>query len=346
MNCFDLNCCGRGADCKRICPYNPDFMRRLEEVGGLKFDDLKPLPQRSAELPLYVPVIDHKQGRYGTLDYPTVALSTYRVIRRKGKRYRTLAEGPKDLRAAFGVAKDARIILRGTDKDPPLERYWQYGDRDDAAGQLAALGVSLIVAPNFSHMLNVPRSEHLYNRRRQLLCIERMVESGLNVAPHLSAVTPGDWDFWRGYLSENATALYVAKEFQTGNKSRSEGRRSIESLADLQQDIGRKLHPIVIGGAQFVEYVAARFETFTLVDSLPFAKTTRRRLFDLTAGKSPWRETWTLINQGIDQILDHNVCRYAPWIEQRASYERSRPTLFKDVHSSSNRITIPAAQAV
>ncbi len=347
MNCFDLNCCGGKADCKRIClNNNPDFMRRLEEVGGLRFDDLKPLSQRSAELPQYVPVIDHRKDRYGTLDYPAIALSTYRVVRLKGKRYRTLTDDPKALRAAFGVAEDARDILRGTARDPLLERYWQYGDRDDAAGQLAALGVSLIIAPNFSHVLNVPRSEHLYNRRRQILCIESMVESGLNVAPHLSAVTPGDWDFWRGYLSENETVLRVAKEFQTGNKNRTQGRLSIESLADLQQALGRKLHPIVIGGAQFVEYVAARFETFTLIDSVPFAKTTRRRLFDPAAGKSPWRETWSLIGQGIDHILDHNVRRYAPWIEQRALFERSRPNLFMDVQPASKRIVTISAQAV
>lgn len=347
MNCFDLSCCGGEAGCKRICPHNhPDFMRRLEEVGGLRFDDLKSLAQRPAELPQYVPVIDHKKGRHGTLDYPAAALSTYRVVRLKGRRYRALADNPRDLRAAFGIAEDARVILRGTARDPSLERYWQYGDRDDAARQLAALGVSLIIAPNFSHVLNVPRSEHLYNRRRQLLCIESMVESGLNVAPHLSAVARGDWDFWRGYLSDNEAVMYVAKEFQTGNKNRTQGRRSIESLADLQQDIGRKLHPIVIGGAQFVEYVAARFETFTLLDSVPFAKTTRRRLFDLAAGKSPWRETWTLLGQGLERNLDHNVRRYAPWIEQRASFERSRPTLPKAVTPSAGRIAVPVAHSV
>lgn len=348
LNCFDLNCCGGETDCKRICPYNnPDFMRRQEEVGGLKrFDDLKPLTQRSAKLPQYVPVIDHKNNRYGSLDYPAIALSVYRVVRLKGKRYQTLTDDPKELRAAFGITEDAQVILRGTARDPLLERYWQYGDRDDAAGQLAALGVSLIIAPNFSHVLNVPRSEHLYNRRRQLLCIESMADSGLNVAPHLSAVTPGDWDFWRGYLSDNETVLYVAKEFQTGNKNRIQGRLSIESLADLQQDIGRKLHPIVIGGAQFVEFVAARFETFTLIDSVPFAKTTRRRLFDPSAGKSPWRETWSLIGQGIDHILAHNVHRYAPWIEQRATFERSRPDFFKSVRSSLKRVTAPSVQVV
>lgn len=347
LNCFDLNCCGGKTDCKRICPYNnPDFMRRLEEVGGLKFDDLKPLTQRSTELPQYVPVIDHKSDRYDSLNYPAVALSTYRVVRLRGKRYRALTDNPKELRAAFGVAEDAQVILRGTARDPLLERYWQYGDRDNVAGQLAAIGVSLIVAPNFSHVLNVPRPEHLYNRRRQLLCIESMVESGLNVAPHLSAVTPGDWAFWRSYLSDNATVLYVAKEFQTGNKNRRQGHLSIESLSDLQQDIGRKLHPIVIGGAQFVEYIAARFATFTLIDSAPFAKATRRRLFDPAAGKSPWRETWSLIGQGIDHILDHNVHRYAPWIEQRASFERSRPYLFKDVQPALKQIAVPSAQAV
>ncbi len=347
LNCFDLNCCGQGGECGRVCAYNPDFMRRLEEVGGLRFDDLRPVVQRRAELPRYVPVIDHRLGRHDVLHYPAVALNTYRVIRVKGNKYRTLSESPEHIRAAFGIAKDTRIILRGTARDPFLERYWQYGERDDAAGQLAALGVTLTIAPNFSHVLNVPRTEHLYNRKRQLRCIEEMVEAGLNVAPYLSAVVPGDWDFWREYLGDNGTISYVAKEFQTGDRSPTQGRKSIDALASLQNSLGRKLHPLIIGGAQFVEYVAARFEAFTLIDSAPFVKTNRRRRFAISPGKHPWRESWTLIGQGLDHILDDNVSRYASWIEQRISFERSRIANSREGgSSSSSRSGLTTARAV
>lgn len=326
LNCFDIACCGTGT-CDRVCPFKKgDYIERLREVRGLRFNDLRPISQLSVNLPRYVPVVYHRSKRYGHFDYPAVALDTYRVVRLKRGKYRTIASDPVALRSAFGVAPGARVILRGTARDPFLERYWQYGERDEAAQQLAALGVALIIPPNFSHFLRVPRTDNLFNRKRQLICIEEMNEAGLTVAPHLSAVTPGDWDFWQGYLRDNPSIRYVSKEFQTGNKSRSQGRRAIDAIALLQDALGRSLHPVMLGGSQFTEYAATRFCDFTLIDAEPFVKTCHRRRFDLKAGRRPWRESYTLIDQGLDQNFDANVADYARWIEMRSSFEQRRPT--------------------
>jgi hypothetical protein len=66
---------------------------------------------------------------------------------------------------------------------------------------------------------------------------------------------PGDWHFWRSFLQVNSSVRVVALEFQTGNKNPTEGRKTIDHLTAIQTDIGRRLHPIVVGGAQFVEYL-------------------------------------------------------------------------------------------
>jgi Domain of unknown function (DUF4417) len=321
LNCFDLACCGTG-ECDRVCPYKPaDFVQRLREVRGLRFNDLKPVSQSPIQLPRYVPVVYHRYRRHDVFDYPMVALDTYRVIRLKRQKYQTVASNPLDLRSSFGLAPGVQVILRGTARDPFLERYWQYSQRDDAARQLAALGISLVIPPNFSHFLRVPRTDNLFNRKRQLICIEEMHEAGLTVAPHLSAVTHGDWDFWLQYLRDNPSIRYVSKEFQTGNKNSTQGRLAINAIASLQDALGRLLHPVIIGGSQFAEFAAARFRAFTLIDAVPFAKTAHRRRFDLAAGKRPWRETWTLIDQGLDYNLKANVSDYAAWIETRCSMQ-------------------------
>ncbi len=323
LNCFDLACCGTGK-CDRVCPYKQaDFMKRLEEVRGLRFDDLKPVSQTPIELPQYVPVVYHRYRRHDLFDYPMVALDTYRVIRLNQQKYQTVASNPLDLRSTFGLAPGVRVILRGTARDPFLERYWQYSQRDEAARQLAALGMSLAIPPNFSHFLRVPRTDNLFNRKRQLICIEEMNGAGLMVAPHLSAVTHGDWDFWFQYLRDNPSIQYVSKEFQTGNKNRTQGQLAINAIASLQDALGRSLHPVIIGGTQFAELFATRFRTFTLIDAEPFAKTHHRRRFDLGAGKRPWRETWTLIDQGLDQNFKANVADYASSIERRCSIQKS-----------------------
>lgn len=323
LNCFDLACCKTG-ECDRVCPYKPaDFMQRLAEVRGLRFNDLKPITQPSIDLPRYVPVVYHRYRRHGVLDCPMVALDTYRVIRLHQQKYRTIAGNPPDLRSTFGLAPGVRVILRGTARDPFLERYWQYSLRDDAARQLAALGISLVIPPNFSHFLRVPRTDNLFNRKRQLICVEEMHAAGLAVAPHLSAVTQGDWDFWLQYLRDNPTIRYVSKEFQTGNRNSIQGRLAINGIAALQDMLGRPLHPVIIGGSQFVEHAAARFRAFTLIDAEPFVKTCHRRRFDPGAGKRPWRETWTLIDQGLDHNLRANICDYSAWIEKRSSIQNS-----------------------
>ena len=90
----------------------------------------------------------------------------------------------------------------------------------NAPGQLARLGIDAAVAPNFSHFLGVPRTDNLFNRRRQLICISELAAAGILVMPHLSAVMPADWHYWQRLLEANQSVRYVAKEFQTGNQER------------------------------------------------------------------------------------------------------------------------------
>jgi hypothetical protein len=279
LDCFAHSCCGVGK-CDHVCPFHPDFQDQLCEVHGLRFDDLVRLEQRAQEVPFYVPVIDHKSLRFHTLNCPMVALDTYRVFRMVAGKYRAVAANAVDLRRMFGLDPSNRIIPRGTAQDRFLEWYWANRRGDRAPDQMAQLGIALVIGPNFSHFLDVPRTDNLFNRKRQLICLEEMAAAGLDAVPHLSAVAPGDWAFWRVYLRERETITYVAKEFQTGNKNKTQGRRAIDRLARLQDELGRALHPLVIGGGQFVEYVAARFPQFTLIDSEPFSRATRRRRSD------------------------------------------------------------------
>jgi hypothetical protein len=78
----------------------------------------------------------------------------------------------------------------------------------------------------------------------------------------------------------------------------------------LQDDANRPLAPIVIGGAQYVKTLARRFDTFSLLDSMPFAKAIHRQRFDPAVRKHPWRESFTLRGQGIEELLDENIRGY------------------------------------
>jgi hypothetical protein len=324
FDCFDQYClpeCDR-SQCDNVCPYNPRFRSFVAEVDGLRFDNLPPVRQVADALPRYIPVVHHASSRQTPLANPVVALDTYKVFRLEGEdKYAALVSSGEELRRAFCLAPATRIVLRGTAKDPLLERYWSYRRREGVAEQMAKLGVSLVIGPNYSHFLGVPRTDNLFNRKRQLICLGEISAAGMSPVPHLSAVQPGDWNFWRRYLGQNETITHVAVEFQTGNKNRTEGRKVIDQMALVQDAVGRALHPLAIGGGQFVEYLAGRFKRFSLIDSKPFVNAVNRQAFDRTAGGYPWRKCPTQNGQAIDHLLAQNLAGYAAWIEERASRE-------------------------
>ena len=132
------------------------------------------------------------------------------------------------------------------------------------------------------------------------------------------------------YLGQNTAITHVAVEFQTGNKNRAEGRKVLDQMALVQDAVGRALHPLAIGGGQFVEYLAGRFKRFSLIDSKPFMNAVNRQAFDRTAGKYPWRKCPTQNGRGIDHLLAQNIAGYAAWIDERA-------------HRAAEKTSVPAA---
>src|SRR5581483_9774766 len=151
--------------------------------------------------------------------------------------------------------------------------------RDRVPEQMARLGVEQVVGPNFSHFLDVPRPETLANRMRQLLCLEEMQRVGLSPIPHLSAAQTADWRFWKDFLRRSPSVRLVAVEFETGNRAPVEGMKVIDHLAAIQEALGRSLHLLAIGGAQFTEDIARHLGAFTVIDSNPFMKALKRQVF-------------------------------------------------------------------
>ena len=323
FDCFHHYCCGNKEGCDEVCPYNSNFFSRMAEVGGFRFDRVSTLEQPSVELPRYVPLIHHGYS-HRMIDVPVAALDTYQVFRLRNKQYRAIADDGVQLRQNFGLPSTTKIILRGTARDPLLEQYWAFRRRDGVAEKIGSLGVMLVIAPNFSHFLNVPRPDNLFNRMRHLICVTELAKAGVCVVPHLSATQPGDWRFWQSYLRQNKTVFLVAAEFQTGNKNPAEGRRVIEKIAAIQDALKRRLHPIAIGGTQFVRELAARFDTFTLIDSSPFMKAIKRRRINSTEYRKSWRDTFTLNGQGVDEIILENLKGHSAWIEEQQSQARAK----------------------
>ena len=250
-----------------------------------------------------------------------VSQPTYQVVGVEDDKMRTVADCPASLRRSFGLSPDAAVILRGVADDRPLERYWSYRRRDGIPQRLARLGVTLAVGPNFSHFLDVPRHDNLFNRKRQLLCLAEFAAVGMNPVPHLNAAQPGDWRYWRRFLAENPSVTVVAAEFETGNRSRCEGQRVVSELVALQQLAGRTLHPLVVGGTQFLERIATDFQAASFIDSTHFMKTVYRRSFVALGGteKARWKKFPTAPGEPLDNLLSHNLRGYSDWLDRRGA---------------------------
>lgn len=316
LDCFDQFCC-RDGKCDFVCPYKvEDYRRRMWEIGGMRFDNIPPLLQVQMDLPRYVPMVHHAYRRSAALRASVVALDPYKIFGLRGEKYVAVPNDGVALRRHFKIADDALVVLRGTAKDKVLERYWEYRRTDRVAEQVARLGVSLFVGPNYSHFLDVPRSDVLFNRKRQLLCLAELSEAGVSVAPNLSAVMPADWDFWAGFLRENPQLFHVAVNFQTGYRDHRQGLKAIARVRRIQDEIGRGLSLLLIGGAQYVRDLGGRFDSFTLIDSQPFKQAVYRKMFQPDGGhRRRWAETWTMEAQRIDGVMQSNMDGYASWVE-------------------------------
>lgn len=319
MNCFEQFCCQDGS-CDHVCPYKrEDYRRRMQEIGGLRFDDIPKLNQSPLDLPTYVPMIHHGSRRRTDLQADAVALDPYVIFGLRNGTYRSIADDGAALRHHFKIASTTKIVLRGTAEDSDLERYWSYRKTDHVLEQMASLGISLVIGPNYSQFLDTPRTDSLFNRKRQLLCLAEMSQAGISVAPHLSALMPPDWVFWTEFLRSNDQLRHIALNFQTGNKNWNEGTKVIDKIQKIQDEIGRSLVLVLIGGGQFVQYAARVLGQFVLIDSEPFTKSHRRRLFQPDGVKRRWKETWSLTGQPIDHILQENVDGYSQWVKSRSA---------------------------
>jgi hypothetical protein len=314
FTCFDLHCCGR-KDCDNVCLRNPSYQERLRDIQGFGSTGLGRLRQELMTLPQYVPMIHHGNNREKPLSCGVAAVDPYQIMRIKENRYQVIISDPAELRRKFQLDNDTNIILRGTAKDKPLERYWKYRRRDKVMDELIPLNISLFIGPNFSQFLDVPRTDNLYNRKRQLLCLSELSEAGISVAPHLSATMPADWKFWTDYLSDNSEVNHVAFNFQTGYRNFKQGMIALRAIEKMQQTLGRPLSLVLIGGAQYVNLASFIFEQTTLIDSAPFVKTVKRQqMFETTTGERCWRGVRTATGHPLDDLLVDNVTQYTGWV--------------------------------
>jgi hypothetical protein len=130
--------------------------------------------------------------------------------------------------------------------------------------------------------------------------------------------SPADWLYWETFLREHPEVVYVAGEFQTGLARPERGREAIEKVAEIQLRLGRPLHVVAVGASRFRSVLEENFDTWTVLDSVPFMKAVKRRA---AARVDLRRVRWErAVGEDVADLLLHNVGRYTQWM---AAYKRA-----------------------
>lgn len=308
FDCAGFCSCADPAACDMVCRNKAqEFFHRFQEVGGF---DLATTPRVQAlpvsALPDVVPLIDHKYSREAALPEKVVAISLYKLFSKSdgAPLVRTRAE----LAARFLIAEDATLVVTGVDRDPKLEAWWAFEDRERLLATLRDLKVALVTGPNFSLFTDTPRPDNLHSMKRIALSWAELMAGGVPAALHLNARTDQDYRRWAKFIAERDEVAVVAFEFGTG--AGYEGRIDwhVERLCALAEWVGRPLTLVLRGGIPALERLRSRFAQVMLIETDAFARTLKRRRAEIAAdGRLRWPRVTTEKGAPLDELLAHNI---------------------------------------
>src|SRR5690606_30898396 len=130
-----------------------------------------------------VELIYHGSRRQQALDAEVVALRLSDVVNFRAKTPKFASR--EALCEAFRLDPNCSIILTGVDHDSRIEPWWTLGSARPAIIQgLVALGVTLVTTPNFSLILDHPRTDDMHAMKRIAILFAEFLEHGMAAALH------------------------------------------------------------------------------------------------------------------------------------------------------------------
>jgi hypothetical protein len=162
---------------------------------------------------------------------------------------------------------------------------------------------ALLQVGSFNHR-EIPKLE----QQRGAMPRYVLVRSRLGRGDYPQPVAPIDWDFHESFLRAHPEVDQIALEFQTGLARLDRAALVFERLAAIQDRLQRRLHLFAIGASRYRTELPKRFDTFTILDSMPFMKAVKRR----AAGPIRRRVAWDRApDEDVADLVLHNVARYA-----------------------------------
>jgi hypothetical protein len=300
-------CCGNIATCSRVCRNHPDFPDRVREIAGFSLEGVPRVPGVPAiALPPVVPLIFHGKRRRRALDHDVAALPLYSMIDRQGGPKFATHEG---LCQEYRLRTGTRLVLTGTHRDAPIERWWGLGEQKRRAliASLSRIGVAVVTTPNYSIFSDIPRWDNLHAMKRIALVAGEFLAEGVQVALHVNGRTDMDFERWSEFVSQRTEVRILAYEFTTGTGWPGRREQHAIWLSQLARAASRPLDLIVRGGAEVLPSLEDTFARVTVLDSTAFMKTMKRQRAVRANGRVRWEASPTPPGQPLDDLLADNV---------------------------------------
>ncbi|WP_316226959.1 hypothetical protein [Bradyrhizobium sp. SZCCHNS3052] len=179
FDCLDL-CCNDPENCTRVCRKAPSarFVDQLREIDGFEFSNVPRAPRVTHKVQKdIVPLVYHGSGRVNMLVGDVFALRLTDVV---NFRERTLKFADRaSLCRAYRVPEDAQLILSGVNQDHRIEPWWTLGPaRIGLIEKMHRIGIDLVTTPNFSVVLDQPRTDDMHALKRILIIFAEFAEGG------------------------------------------------------------------------------------------------------------------------------------------------------------------------
>lgn len=317
FDCLDL-CCGNPASCNKVCPNAAErYVAYKRETLGFGLSNIPRAPALECQLGAeIVPLIYHGSARSKSFDTPSAALRLADIVDFRNARLRF--DSPMALRDAFRIDRRTKIVLTGVDHDARVESWWKLGaERRNLIRAMTNLEIALVTTPNFSVVLDNPRTADLHSMKRIAITFSEFQEAGISCALHPNGRTDRDFERWAEFVQERSEVSMLAYEFITGSANKDRIDSHIKGLSLISKAAGRDLSIIVRGNPQVIPLLRRSFERVIYIDTTAFIKA-HKRYSPIRSGNRilEWIPTPTPAGMSIDKMLSSNF-------EEQSAYLRS-----------------------
>lgn len=309
FDCLDM-CCKTPETCTRVCREQPAhvFVDQLREIDGFGLGNVQRAPRIDHPVTSeIVPLIYHGSRRTRELRNEAFALPLPDLV--NFRRGRLRFPNRAALTTHYRIPADAKIILSGVNLDHRIEPWWRLGQRRiEIIDEMRRLDIDLVTTPNFSVVLDQPRTDDMHAMKRILVTFAEFASAGLACALHPNGRTERDFERWNNEIVARPEVTTLAYEFITGPGRKARQDWHLDRLADLAAHAGRHLDIVVRGDPGVIGFLRQHYRKVIYIETTAFMKSLKRQRAERAGNdRLLWVPTRMEEGEAVDDLFVHNL---------------------------------------